>query len=82
MVVRKIPYGGDYSNESRTNGSAVANPSEPLHCGKILLPEWRTWLQRPHVDIHIPKSPAAEEYQNNQQVDQASRTKVTQVDLH
>ena len=34
-----------------------------------------------HVDAHIPKSRAAEEHQNNHQVDQAAKTEVAQVDL-
>ncbi|GAB0208005.1 hypothetical protein GRJ2_003266200 [Grus japonensis] len=34
-----------------------------------------------HVDAHIPKSRATEEHQNNQQVDQAAKMEVAQVDL-
>ncbi|KAK4825191.1 hypothetical protein QYF61_024671, partial [Mycteria americana] len=34
-----------------------------------------------HVDAHVPKSPATEEHQNNQQVDQAAKIEVAQVDL-
>ncbi|KAK4811015.1 hypothetical protein QYF61_015719 [Mycteria americana] len=34
-----------------------------------------------HVDAHVPKSQATEEYQNNQQVDQAAKMEVAQVDL-
>ncbi len=34
-----------------------------------------------HVDAHVPKSRATEEHQNNQQVDQAAKIKVSQVDL-
>ncbi|KAK4828648.1 hypothetical protein QYF61_000296 [Mycteria americana] len=34
-----------------------------------------------HVDAHVPKSQATEEYQNNQQVDQAAKIEVAQVDL-
>ncbi|GAB0176080.1 hypothetical protein GRJ2_000073200 [Grus japonensis] len=34
-----------------------------------------------HVDAHVPKSRATEEHQNNQQVDQAAKTEVAQVDL-
>ncbi|GAB0208799.1 hypothetical protein GRJ2_003345600 [Grus japonensis] len=34
-----------------------------------------------HVDVHIPKSRATEEHQNNQQVDQAAKIEVAQVDL-
>ncbi|KAK4825180.1 hypothetical protein QYF61_024660 [Mycteria americana] len=34
-----------------------------------------------HVDAHIPKSWATEEQQNNQQVDQAAKIEVAQVDL-
>ncbi|GAB0206566.1 hypothetical protein GRJ2_003122200 [Grus japonensis] len=34
-----------------------------------------------HVDAHIPKSRATEEHQNNQQVDQAAKIEVAQVDL-
>ncbi|PKU43550.1 hypothetical protein llap_6154 [Limosa lapponica baueri] len=34
-----------------------------------------------HVDAHIPKSWATEEQQNNHQVDQAAKIKVSQVDL-
>ncbi|GAB0210190.1 hypothetical protein GRJ2_003484800 [Grus japonensis] len=34
-----------------------------------------------HVDAHIPKSQATEEHQNNQQVDQAAKIEVAQVDL-
>ncbi|GAB0209822.1 hypothetical protein GRJ2_003447900 [Grus japonensis] len=33
------------------------------------------------VDAHVPKSWATEEHQNNQQVDQAAKTEVAQVDL-
>ncbi|GAB0175576.1 hypothetical protein GRJ2_000022800 [Grus japonensis] len=44
------------------------------------------WLEKlvvkvRHVDAHIPKSQATEEHRNNEQVDQASRTEVAQVDL-
>jgi len=35
-----------------------------------------------HMDAHIPKSQATEEHQNNQQVDQAAKTEVAQVDLN
>ncbi|KAK4819239.1 hypothetical protein QYF61_027193 [Mycteria americana] len=34
-----------------------------------------------HVDIHVPRSQATEEHQNNQQVDQATEIEVAQVDL-
>jgi len=34
-----------------------------------------------HMDAHIPKSQATEEHQNSQQVDQAARIEVAQVDL-
>ncbi|KAK4831207.1 hypothetical protein QYF61_016044 [Mycteria americana] len=34
-----------------------------------------------HGDAHVPKSQATEEHQNNQQVDQAAKTEVAQVDL-
>ncbi|GAB0202604.1 hypothetical protein GRJ2_002726000 [Grus japonensis] len=34
-----------------------------------------------HVDAHVPKRWATEEHQNNQQVDQAAKTEVAQVDL-
>ena len=34
-----------------------------------------------HVDAHVPKNQATEEHQNNQQVDQAARIEVAQVDL-
>ena len=34
-----------------------------------------------HIDAHIPKSRATEEHQNNQQVGQAAKTEVAQVDL-
>ncbi|GAB0206620.1 ribonuclease H-like [Grus japonensis] len=34
-----------------------------------------------HVDAHIPKRWATEEHQNNQQVDQAAKIEVAQVDL-
>ncbi|GAB0203408.1 hypothetical protein GRJ2_002806400 [Grus japonensis] len=34
-----------------------------------------------HVGAYIPKSRAAEEHQNNQQVDQAAKIEVTQIDL-
>ncbi|GAB0202572.1 hypothetical protein GRJ2_002722800 [Grus japonensis] len=34
-----------------------------------------------HVDAHVPKSQATEEHQNNQQVDQAAKIEVAQVDL-
>jgi len=34
-----------------------------------------------HVDACIPKSRATEEHQNKQQVDQAAKTDVAQVDL-
>ncbi|KAK4827627.1 LOW QUALITY PROTEIN: hypothetical protein QYF61_019837 [Mycteria americana] len=34
-----------------------------------------------HVDAHVPKSQTTEEHQNNQQVDQAAKTEVAQVDL-
>ncbi|KAK4817080.1 hypothetical protein QYF61_027911 [Mycteria americana] len=34
-----------------------------------------------YVDAHVPKSWATEEHQNNQQVGQAAKTKVAQVDL-
>ncbi|KAK4826299.1 hypothetical protein QYF61_007146 [Mycteria americana] len=34
-----------------------------------------------HVDAHVPRSRATEEHQNNQQVDQAAKIEVAQVDL-
>ncbi|GAB0207529.1 hypothetical protein GRJ2_003218600 [Grus japonensis] len=34
-----------------------------------------------HVDAHVPKSQATEEHQNDQQVDQAAKIEVAQVDL-
>ncbi|GAB0209769.1 hypothetical protein GRJ2_003442600 [Grus japonensis] len=34
-----------------------------------------------HIDAHVPKSRATEEHQNNQQVDQAAKIEVAQVDL-
>ncbi|GAB0207417.1 mitochondrial enolase superfamily member 1 [Grus japonensis] len=34
-----------------------------------------------HVDAHIPKSRATEEHQNNEQVDEAAKSEVAQVDL-
>ena len=34
-----------------------------------------------HVDAHVPKSRAAEEQQNDHQVDQAARIEVAQIDL-
>ncbi|GAB0206855.1 hypothetical protein GRJ2_003151100 [Grus japonensis] len=34
-----------------------------------------------HVDVHVPKSRATEEHQNNQQVDQAAKIEGAQVDL-
>ncbi|XP_071886669.1 uncharacterized protein [Anas platyrhynchos] len=34
-----------------------------------------------HVDAHVPKNRATEEHQNNQQVDQAAKIEVAQVDL-
>ncbi|GAB0207714.1 hypothetical protein GRJ2_003237100 [Grus japonensis] len=34
-----------------------------------------------HVDAHIPKNLATEDHQNNQQVDQAAKIEVAQVDL-
>ncbi|GAB0187656.1 hypothetical protein GRJ2_001230900 [Grus japonensis] len=34
-----------------------------------------------HVDAHVPKSQATEEHQNNQQVDQAAKIEMAQVDL-
>jgi len=34
-----------------------------------------------HVDAHVPKSRATEEHQDNQQVGQAAKTEVSQVDL-
>ncbi|GAB0207804.1 hypothetical protein GRJ2_003246100 [Grus japonensis] len=34
-----------------------------------------------HVDAHVPKSQATEQHQNNQQVDQAAKIEVAQVDL-
>ncbi|KAK4807077.1 hypothetical protein QYF61_018418 [Mycteria americana] len=34
-----------------------------------------------HVDAHVPKSQATEEHQSNQQVDQAAKIEVAQVDL-
>ncbi|KAK4806863.1 hypothetical protein QYF61_012584 [Mycteria americana] len=34
-----------------------------------------------HIDAHVPKSQATEEHQNNQQVDQAAKIEVAQVDL-
>ncbi|KAK4811357.1 hypothetical protein QYF61_027586 [Mycteria americana] len=38
-------------------------------------------LTYPRVYAHIPKSQATEEHQNNQQVDQAAKIEVAQVDL-
>ncbi|GAB0183600.1 hypothetical protein GRJ2_000825300 [Grus japonensis] len=52
-------------------------------------PLWQdiaAWLEKlvvkaRHVDAHVPKSWAAEEHQNDQQVDQAAKIEVAQVDL-
>ncbi|GAB0189164.1 hypothetical protein GRJ2_001381700 [Grus japonensis] len=52
-------------------------------------PLWQdiaAWLEKLvvkvcHVDAHVPRSRATEEHQNNQQVDQAAKTEVAQVDL-
>ncbi|GAB0192637.1 hypothetical protein GRJ2_001729100 [Grus japonensis] len=52
-------------------------------------PLWQdiaAWLEKlvvkvRHVDAHVPKSRATEEHQNNQQVDQAAKIEVAQVDL-
>ncbi|GAB0203588.1 hypothetical protein GRJ2_002824400 [Grus japonensis] len=52
-------------------------------------PLWQdiaAWLEKlvvkvHHVDAHVPKSRATEEHQNNQQVDQAAKIEVAQVDL-
>ncbi|GAB0210035.1 hypothetical protein GRJ2_003469300 [Grus japonensis] len=52
-------------------------------------PLWQAiaaWLEKLvvkvcHVDVHVPKSRATEEYQNNQQVDQDAKIEVAQVDL-
>ncbi|GAB0208026.1 hypothetical protein GRJ2_003268300 [Grus japonensis] len=52
-------------------------------------PLWQAiaaWLEKlvvkvHHVDAHVPKSQATEEHQNNQQVDQAAKIEVAQVDL-
>jgi len=41
----------------------------------------RLVLKVHHTDAHIPKHCATEEHQNNEQVDQAARTEVAQVDL-
>ncbi|KAK4806727.1 hypothetical protein QYF61_007525 [Mycteria americana] len=52
------------------------------HCGKILLPRVENLVVKVrHVDAHVPKSRATEEHQNNQQVDQAAKIEVAQVDL-
>ncbi|GAB0192622.1 hypothetical protein GRJ2_001727500 [Grus japonensis] len=52
-------------------------------------PLWQdiaAWLEKlvvkvRHVDAHVPKSRATEEHRNNQQVDQAAKIEVAQVDL-
>ena len=60
---------GGYSNGSRTTGSTEANPSGPLHYGKTLLPRVENMVvEVHHIDAHVPKNCATEEYQNNQQV--------------
>ncbi|GAB0202689.1 hypothetical protein GRJ2_002734500 [Grus japonensis] len=61
------------------------------HRGKPIwaAPLWQdisTWLEKLvvkvcHIDAHVPKSRATEEHQNNQQVDQAAKIEVAQVDL-
>ena len=77
-----MPSGSGYSNGSRTTGSTEANPSGPLHYGKTLLPRVENMVVKVHhIDAHVPKNCATEEYQNNQQVDRAARIEVAQVDL-
>ncbi|KAK4806844.1 LOW QUALITY PROTEIN: hypothetical protein QYF61_012565 [Mycteria americana] len=73
----QMPCGGGYSNGSRTIDSTEANSSGLQHCGKVenLVVKVR------HADAHVPKSQATEEHQNNQQVDQAAKIEVAQVDL-
>lgn len=51
-----------------------------LHCGKVLLVKSMA-IKIHNVDSHVHKSCAAEEHQNNQQIDQASRIEVVQIDL-
>ncbi|GAB0208517.1 hypothetical protein GRJ2_003317400 [Grus japonensis] len=59
---------------------------KPIWAGEL----WQdiaAWLEKPivkvcHVDAHVPKRWATEEHQNNQQVDQAAKIEVAQVDLH
>jgi len=71
---------GGYSKGSRTTGSAGANSSETLHCGKVLrVKNMATKIQ--NVDSHVHKVYVTEEHQNNQQIDPASRIEVVQVDL-
>lgn len=69
-------FGSGYRSRSRATGSTELNPSE-------LWQDIAAWVKNlvmkvHHVDAHVHRSRATEEYQNNQQVDQVATTKVTQ----
>lgn len=73
--------GGGYSDRSRPTGSSEVNPSGLLKYGKIMLQSEILVVKVHYIDAQISKSCATEEHQNNEQMDQAARMDMTQVDL-
>ncbi|KAK4827541.1 hypothetical protein QYF61_018885 [Mycteria americana] len=67
--------GGGYSNGSRATGTWAAKLWQDIAAQVENLV-----VKIHHVDAHVPKSCATKEHQNNEQVDQAARIEVAQVD--
>ncbi|KAK4814675.1 hypothetical protein QYF61_024982 [Mycteria americana] len=65
-----------------TQQAQMGNPSHPGILEVIMdWPEENLVVKVCHIDAHIPESQATEEHQNNQQVDQAAKIEVAQVNL-
>lgn len=66
---------------ARPVSSTEANPYRLLNSGKTLPQVEKLAVKVHHVDAHIPKSQATEEHCNNEQVDQAAKMKLSQMDV-
>ncbi|KAK4810570.1 hypothetical protein QYF61_004533 [Mycteria americana] len=78
----QMPCGDGYSNGSRTNWQRGGKPIWAAALWQDIAAQVENLVVKVHhVDAHVPKSQATEEHQNNQQVDQAAKMEVAQVDL-
>lgn len=68
------PTGGTAAHpRAGPRGSAEANPSGLLNCGKTLPQVEKLAEKVHHVDAHTPKSRATEEHCNKEQLDRAAK---------